>query len=183
MIGVPGQAVQNTDPPSVAMLAFACAQAGFVISIATPLNRLLRAGAVQRVLQNANSDVMALYLWHMIPVVVVAVVAYPAGLLSQPVEGNAQWWLARLEWVVILGLVTALELALLWWGRSFFAVPLPALTTLSTRWAEPIMLAGATMAAYGLAFIAAEGFAPYGHFAWLTASIFAVGVLLVALCP
>ena len=32
MIGVPGQAVQNTEPPSVAMLAFGCAQAGLAIS-------------------------------------------------------------------------------------------------------------------------------------------------------
>ena len=34
---------------------------------------------------------------------------------------------------------------------------------------------------FSFAFLAAEGFAPDGHFAWLTAVIFAVGVLLVAL--
>jgi hypothetical protein len=183
MIGVPGQSVQNSEPPSVAMLAFACAQAGLVIALAPALNRALRADLVQRVLGRANSNVMALYLWHMIPVVIVAIVGYPAGLLPQPVEGTAHWWLARLEWVIILGLVTAVELALLWWGRRFFAAPLPVLATFRGRWAEPIMLAGAFMAAYGLAFVAAEGFAPYGHFPWLTALIFAIGVLLVALCP
>ena len=183
MIGVPGESVQNSEPPSVAMLAFACAQAGLVIALAPALNRALHAGLVQRVLARANSNVMALYLWHMIPVVIVAIVGYPAGLLPQPVEGTAQWWLARLEWVVVLGLVTALELALLWWGRRFFAAPLPVLATFRGRWAEPIMLAGAFMAAYGLAFVAAEGFAPYGHFPWLTALIFAIGVLLVALSP
>jgi Acyltransferase family len=183
MIGVPGESVQNSEPPSVAMLAFACAQAGLVIALAPALNRALHAGLVQRVLARANSNVMALYLWHMIPVVIVAIVGYPAGLLPQPVEGTAQWWLARLEWVVILGLVTAVELALLWWGRRFFAAPLPVLATFRGRWAEPIMLAGAFMAAYGLAFVAAEGFAPYGHFPWLTALIFAIGVLLVALSP
>ena len=72
--------------------------------------------------------------------------------------------------MVILSLVTAVELALLRWGRRFFAAPLPALDVLGSRWAEPIMLAGASMAAYGLAFFAAEGFAPYGHFPWLTGS-------------
>jgi fucose 4-O-acetylase-like acetyltransferase len=181
MIGVPGQAVQNSDPPSLAMLAFGCGQAGLVVTLAPALSRALRADLVQRVLARANSNVMALYLWHMIPVVIVAVVAYPAGLLPQPAEGGAQWWLARLEWVVILGLVTAMELALLWWGRRFFAAPLPVLEVLGGRWAEPIMLAGAGMAAYGLAFLAAEGFAPYGHLPWLTALIFAIGVLLVCL--
>jgi hypothetical protein len=127
---------------------------------------------------------MALYLWHMIPVVIVAIVGYPAGLLPQPAEGTAQWWLARLEWVVILGLLATVEMMLLFWGRGFFAAPLPTLTTpLTDRWAEPIMLAGAAVASCGLAFIAAEGFAPYGHFPWLTGLTFAVGALLVALRP
>ncbi len=39
------------------------------------------------------------------------------------------------------------------------------------------------MAAYGLATFAGEGFASDGHFPRLTAVIFGVGVLLVALCP
>jgi hypothetical protein len=184
MIGVPGQTVQNSDPPSTALLAFACAQAGLVIALAPALNRALRAGFVQRMLTRANGNVMALYLWHMIPVVIVAIVGYPAGLLPQPIEGTAEWWLARLEWVVILGLVTAVEMVLLSWGRNFFAAPLAMLRTpLTERWAEPIMLAGTAMAACGLAFIAAEGFAPAGRFPWLTGLIFAVGVLLVALRP
>jgi hypothetical protein len=182
MIGVPGQVVQNTDPPSMAMLAFGSAQAGLVISLAPALSRALRADVVQRLLARANRNVMALYLWHMIPVVIVAVVAYPAGLLPQPVEGGVQWWLARLEWVAILSLVTAVELTLLWWARRFFAAPLPALNALRVRWAEPVMLAGAVMAAYGLSSIAADGFAPYGHLLpWLTAVIFGTGVLLVSL--
>ena len=181
MIGVPGQAVQNTEPPSVAMLAFGCAQAGLAIFVAPAVNSVLRSGAVQRVLWRANANVMALYLWHMIPVVIVAVTAYPAGLLPQPDEGGVQWWLARLEWVAILSVVTAVELALLRWGRRFFAAPLPGVDVPRGRWAEPVMLAGALMASYGFALLAAEGFAPDGHFPWLTAVIFAVGVLLVAL--
>jgi surface polysaccharide O-acyltransferase-like enzyme len=184
MIGVPGQPVQNSDPPSAGMLAFACAQAGLAITLAPTLNRVLSAGFVQRVLARANSNVMALYLWHMIPVVIVAVVGYPAGLLPQPVEGTTRWWLARLLWVAILSLVTAGEMVLLAWGRGFFAAPLPLLgTPLTDRWAEPIMLAGAAMAVYGLGFFAAEGFAPAGHFALLTGLIFAGGTLLVALRP
>jgi hypothetical protein len=184
MIGVPGQTVQNTDPPSTAMLAFACTQAGLVIALAPALNRALRAGFVQRMLTRANGNVMALYLWHMIPVVIVAIVGYPAGLLPQPIEGTAEWWLARLEWVVILSLVTAVEMVLLSSGRNFFAAPLAMIETpLTERWAEPVMLAGTAMAAYGLAFIAAEGFAPSGHFPWLTGLIFAAGVLLVASSP
>jgi formate/nitrite transporter FocA (FNT family) len=44
------------------------------------------------------------------------------------------------------------------------------------------MLTGAVLAAGGLAFFAYAGFAPAGHFPWLTALVFATGVILVALC-
>jgi hypothetical protein len=75
-------------------------------------------------------------------------------------------------------------MVLLWWGRRLFAAPLPLLgIPLTARWGEPVMLAGAAMAVYGLAFVAAKGFAPDGHFPWFTGLVFAVGVMLVALCP
>jgi surface polysaccharide O-acyltransferase-like enzyme len=184
MIGVPGQTVDNTTPPNVALLAFGCAQTGLAMALAPALNRALRARPVRRLLTVANDNVMALYLWHMIPVVIVAIIGYPAGLLPQPPEGSAQWWLARLEWVAILGIVTAVELVLLWWGRRFFAAPLPMLgIPLAERWGEPVMLAGAAMAAYGLAFVAAAGFAPDGHLPLMITLVFAAGVMLVALCP
>jgi surface polysaccharide O-acyltransferase-like enzyme len=184
MIGVPGQTIDNTTPPTAALLAFGCAQAGLVMTLAPALNRALRAGPVKRVLAIGNNNVMALYLWHMIPVVVVAIVAYPAGLLPQPTEGTGQWWLARLEWVVVLSIAVAIELVLLWWGRRVFAAPVPMLgVPLSDRWTEPVILIGAAMAAFGLSLLAADGFAPDGHFGWMIALIFAIGTLLVALRP
>ncbi|OBI40265.1 hypothetical protein A5707_10115 [Mycobacterium kyorinense] len=184
MIGVPGQTVENSSPPSVAMLAFACAQTGAAMAIAPLLNRMLRPGVVQRVLHTANANVMALYLWHMVPVIIVALVGYPFGLLPQPIEGTAAWWLTRLEWVIILAMLTAAEMSVLWWRRSFFAAPLPMVgVSLTTRWGEPVMLAGAAMAAYGIWLFAGAGFAPSGRFPWVTGLIFGVGVVLVALRP
>lgn len=180
MIGVPGDAVQNTTPPTVALLGFGCAQAGLAVAIAPALNRALHAARIHRVLSLANANVMALYLWHMIPVVILAVVAYPAGLLPQPAEGTAAWWLVRLEWVVILSLVTAVEMTLLWWQRRFFAAPLPALPVrLPARWGEVAMLAGAALGVYSLEFLASNGFVPNGHFPWAAAAVFAVGLVLV----
>jgi Acyltransferase family len=182
MIGVPGQTIDNTSPPSLAMVAFGATQAGLVVAVAPAVSRLLRPA--RRVLSIANSNVMALYLWHMIPVVIVAIVGYPAGLLPQPPEGTVDWWLSRLEWIVILSLVTAVEITLLWWLRTIFAAPLPMIgTPMTQRWAEPVMLGGAAMTSCGLAFLAAQGFAPDGRFAWVTAVIFGAGLVLVALRP
>lgn len=184
MIGVPGQAVENTTPPTVALLTYGCTEAGLVIALAPALNRVLRAGWVRRALSVANSDVMALYLWHMIPVVIVAVVAYPAGLLPQPVEGSAAWWLARLEWVVVLSVVTGAEMVLLGWQRKIFGAPLPTLgVRLPRRWGEAVTLAGAAMAIYSLEFLSANGFAPDGRFPWGAATVFAAGLVLVMFRP
>ena len=52
---------------------------------------------------------------------------------------------------------------------------------LGDRVAEPILFVGAAIAALGLAFIAAAGFAPDGRFPWATGLVFAFGVVLVAL--
>jgi hypothetical protein len=184
MIGVPGQTVDNTTPPSLAMVAFGCAQAGIVVALAPALNRMLRPRVIQRALSIGNNNVMALYLWHMIPVVIVAIIAYPAGLLPQPPDGTAEWWLARLEWVVILSVVVAVELTLLWWLRGLFAAPLPMVgVPLTEGWAEAIMLAGVAMASYGLAFLAAQGFAPDGHYPWVTGVVFTIGLVLVSCRP
>jgi fucose 4-O-acetylase-like acetyltransferase len=184
MIDVPGQAVQNSSPPSVGMLAFGCAQAGVVMAVAPAVNRVLRRGGVQHVLGVANTNVMALYLWHMVPVIIVALAGYPTGLLPQPHEGSAAWWLARLEWVLVLSGVTAVEMALLYWLRNIFAAPLPTLgTPLPGRRLEPVTLAGAALAAYALGYFAAMGFAPAGHLPWLVALVFEAGVVLVGLGP
>ncbi|CAM4401072.1 glucans biosynthesis protein [Mycobacterium basiliense] len=184
MIGVPGQEVQNTTPPSVAMLAFGSVQAGIAVTVGPALNRLLRSDLARRLLSAANNNVMALYLWHMVPVVIVAIVAYPAGWLPQPEQGTMAWWLARLEWEVVLSLVTAVEMVLLWWLRSIFAAPLPTFRIpLSGRWTEPVMLLGAAMSAYFLWFVATAGFAPSGSFPWRHLLIFAAGLLLVACRP
>jgi surface polysaccharide O-acyltransferase-like enzyme len=184
MIGVPGQTIDNTTPPTAALLAFGCAQGGLAITLAPALNRALRADRIKRALAIGNNNVMALYLWHMIPVVIVAIVAYPAGLLPQPPEGSGAWWLARLEWVAVLGVVTAVQLVLLWSLRRVFAAPLPMLgTPLTERWGEVFMLVGAALAAAGLHFFAYAGFAPDGHLPWATAALFAAGVVLVALRP
>lgn len=184
MIGVPGEAIENTTPPTVAMMAFGCTQAGLAMALAPALDRVLHHRSVHRVLSIANANVMALYLWHMVPVVIVAIVAYPAGLIPQPHEGSVAWWLVRLEWITILSVVTAAELLLLWWQRRVFAVPLPTFgLPLGDRFAEAVMLTGAVLAAAGLHLLAQGGFAPNGRFSWPTAALFAAGVVMVAVRP
>jgi hypothetical protein len=184
MIGVPGATVNNTSPPNLALLALGCTQAGLVLVAAPAVNRALKSVRAQRVLAVANDNVMALYLWHMVPVVIVALAGYPTGLLPQPVLGTSAWWLFRLAWVAILAVVAAVEMVFLYWGRGLFAAPLPTLRTpIPPALSAVLLIAGTISIAAALTEIAILGFAPSGRFPVATAAWFIVGAALIALAP
>jgi hypothetical protein len=134
------------------------------------------------VLAAANRNVMALYLWHMVPVVVVALVGYPTGLLPQPELGTGAWWLLRSAWVLILSVVTALELTLLWLGRRIFNRALPTVNIPTPDWCAPPLLAvGIGLVVLPLWRFAAHGFAPDGGFPTVVVLVYAVGVALMSI--
>jgi surface polysaccharide O-acyltransferase-like enzyme len=183
MIGVPGQSIENTSPPTVALLALALTQAGLLVGAAPAVTAWLRRARWRPLLATANHNAMALYLWHMVPVVVVALACYPTGLAPQPGLGSGAWWLWRLAWVAVLSVVTAAELMLLWWGRAFTRPTLAVEIRLPAWSSEPLLLAGSAMAAYALWRFAADGFAPGGSLPVACALIYAAGVALASLSP
>ena len=184
MIGVTGQSIQNTSPPTVALLALAAVQAGLLLAAAPAVTAWLRRARGRHLLAIANENALALYLWHMVPVVAVALACYPTGLLPQPELGSGAWWLWRLGWIAILLVATVAELMLLWLGRSAFARPMPSVEVgLPTSWSEPLLVAGTAAAALALWLFSARGFAPVGHFPVADALIYAAGVILVSLSP
>lgn len=184
MIGVPGAAVNNTSPPNLALLALGCTQAGLVLAAAPAVNSAMKSARAQRFLTVANDNVMALYLWHMVPVVVVALLGYPTGLLPQPALGSGAWWLFRLEWVAILAIAAAVEIMFLYWGRRLFAAPLPTLPTpLPAPLTLVLLFAGTLAVAASLTEMAILGFAPDGRFPVATAALFVVGSTLISLAP
>ena len=95
----------NTSPPSIALLAYAAAQAGLVLAAEPTAARLLaRSGRWHRV-QRLNGTVTTVYLWHFAPVLVIAAAFYPAGVMPQPAIGSAQWWVLRPAWLGLLTVV------------------------------------------------------------------------------
>ncbi len=184
MIGVPGDRVENSAPPSLALLALATVQIGFLFAIVPVLNRVLTRGVWPRLIAVANNNVMALYLWHMLPVIVVTVVAYPAGLLPQPPLGSGMWWLARLEWELVLAAVTAALLCLLFWQRRVFAASMPTFAVaVPAGVAEAMLYVGTAACALALSLLSANGFAPHGSFPVTAVALFVGGALLVAARP
>jgi hypothetical protein len=102
LIGITGERIDNTAPPSMALLAFSLAEVGIVIALQSPVARWLqRPRRLVRLIQ-ANGVVMTVYLWHMVPVVLVAPVLYGTGLIVEPAIGSAAWWIHRVAWLAVL---------------------------------------------------------------------------------
>jgi fucose 4-O-acetylase-like acetyltransferase len=160
MIGA-GERVGNTTPPSIALLAFAAAQTGLVLAAEPVVSRWLARPRRWRAVRRLNGYVMTVYLWHMVPAVIVAVALYPTGVLPQATIGSALWWETRPAWLAVLAVVlVVVVLSVSWAERPMLRLP----TGIGPpgRWSGPILLLGIAAAMVGLAKLAISGFAPDG---------------------
>lgn len=173
MISVPGERISNTGPPNLALMAYAAAQIGVVLLLESPLRRWLDRPRVWALVVRGNSVVMTLYLWHMVPVVIVAALAAAAGLLPGPRAGTLPWWELRIVWVGALALVLAGVVGLV--GR--FERPRPPRLGLTGRAASTLLLVCTALTGYALSRLALGGFAPAGHLAAGSLVIYAIGML------
>ncbi len=182
LILVSGEELSNTTPPSAAMLAWAVAQVGLALLVAPLVRRVVGRAGVGRAVRGLGAVSMTLYLWHMLPVLVVAAAFYLTGLAPQPPYGSTGWWLLRVPWLVLLGLVLGLLVRAL--------RPLErrlALTAARVRPGAGVrgpgawrVWAGVVVSAWALAYFAGHGFAYEGRFPRAAAVGLAVGVALVA---
>ncbi|WP_157245576.1 acyltransferase family protein [Nonomuraea typhae] len=149
MIGLPGAAVSNMAPPTLAMLAVSFGQIGLAMLLRPWLTRL----PAERLLTWAGPRIMTVYLWHMPALFAVTGVVVVGLGIDTPAPGGF-WWLAG--WPVWFGL-----LALVMWpllrGFARFEEP-PALPYGRPSWrtAGP----AAALVGGGLVLLMVFGFAP-----------------------
>ncbi|WP_433190157.1 acyltransferase family protein [Actinoallomurus sp. CA-150999] len=179
MVGVPGERIKNTSPPSIALLAYAAGQVGLLLAAESAVTRRLRGPRPRRAVARANRMVMTLYLWHMAPVIPVAIALYPTGLLPSVPIGSAAWLQQRLVWVAALTILfIPLAMALRPAGpvvpahRGADADPL-------RHGAWPLLVAGVAVAGLALSWLAAKGFAPSGRLPITVLVAYAAGMLLL----
>ena len=183
LILVTGQSPSNTNPPSVAMLAWAVGQVGVALLLAPVLRRLLEGERLWRVVRPLGGVSMTLYLWHMVPVLIVAAAFYLTGLAPEPAYGSGSWWVLRVPWVVVLGVVLVgvvgvlrpLERGLAMVYERARPGDLP-LELPRRAWA---LWGGMAVSVSALVWFAGHGFAYRGRFPLLPALGLAVGVGLV----
>jgi hypothetical protein len=159
MITVSGAEVQNTGPPTVALLLFGMTQIGIVLLLRRPLSRWLRRRRVWTAVVAGNLMVMSAFLWHVLPVVIVATILWIAGLSPPQPMGSVSWLAFRFPWVVTMAIVL---LPILFLVVRFERPPhrLEGLSWAVERSAVSLTLglAGVGVATAGLALLALEGF-------------------------
>ena len=108
MVGVDGaREMSNNSPPTVALLALALFQAGWLAGMTPTLERWLKKETPWSAVILANGFTMSVYLWHMTAMVLLVLVSlsFAQGLLSAvPLSG--EWWATRPVWIGILILIT-----------------------------------------------------------------------------
>ena len=158
MVGVPGDAVSNTTPPDLLLLAFGVAQVGLVLALEGPMRRWLAGQRAWAATVLVNATIMTVYLWHLtVLALLIGLAMVLGGIGLHHVPGTAQWWLARLPWFAVLAAGLGLLLPLV--GRFERSPPLPEGFTPSTL----RVLAGAVLASGGIAFLALDGIAAAGN--------------------
>ncbi|MFC5181587.1 acyltransferase family protein [Actinomadura harenae] len=110
MVGVPGQAVSNLSPPTLASVAFGLAQCGGALLLRGPLTRLMRRPVAWAGVALVNLSAMTVFLWHQsallaVSALVTRITSTVPGLLDAP--DHPGWVLHRLVWIPVFGAVLA----------------------------------------------------------------------------
>ncbi|MGD3111212.1 acyltransferase family protein [Streptomyces sp. YGL11-2] len=104
MVGVPGAAISNLNPPTLAAATFGLAQCGAALLLRDPLNRALRRPAAWAAVAVLNLSAMTVFLWHQTSMMAVTATAlYAAGPLPglHTAPDSPAWVLARLLWLPV----------------------------------------------------------------------------------
>ncbi len=161
MVGIPGEPPANTAPPNLALVAYATAQIGLVLLLEGPGRRLLERPRTWAVVVRGSAVIMTMYLWHMVPVLVVAALLVVTGLPTGPTPGSAAWWAARIPWIGLLALILAGIVRLV----ARFERPGPPRLALRGWIPSGLLLVCAGLTGSALSRLAVGGFAPAGQLA------------------
>ncbi|MFF2127935.1 acyltransferase [Streptomyces olivochromogenes] len=103
MVGVPGAAVSNLNPPTLAAVTFGVAQCGLALLLREPLRRWLRRPLAWAAVALVNLSAMTIFLWHQTSMMAVTAVGLLVGRLPglHMVPDGLGWVAARLAWLPV----------------------------------------------------------------------------------
>jgi peptidoglycan/LPS O-acetylase OafA/YrhL len=110
MVGVPGAAVSNLNPPTLAAVTFGLAQCGVALLLREPLRRAMRRPVVWAGIAFANLSAMTIFLWHQTSLMAVTALGLLGGRLPglHTTPDGLGWVAARLGWLPVFVLALTL---------------------------------------------------------------------------
>lgn len=111
MVTVPGAAMQNPSPPTLALLTLAAAQLGLAALLSGAVRSGLRRPRPWAVVVAVNTVTLTVYLWHLVAALLGAFALDALGLLPPADPRTAAWWLGRVGWVAALAVVLSVLVA------------------------------------------------------------------------
>lgn len=110
MVGLPGEAISNMAPPTVALLAQGVGICGLAVVARALMARVLARPRAWRAVVVAGPFAMTAFLWHLTGLMVVLLALRALGV-RQPAVASWQWWLTRPGLFVVLAVVTGAIIA------------------------------------------------------------------------
>ncbi|MFC8082413.1 acyltransferase [Streptomyces sp. NPDC057340] len=109
MVGVPGAAVSNLNPPTLAAVTFGLAQCGLALLLRERLRRALRRPVAWAAVALVNLSAMTIFLWHQTALMATTATGLLAGRLPglHTAPDGLGWVAARLAWLPVFALVLA----------------------------------------------------------------------------
>ncbi|MGW9497071.1 acyltransferase family protein [Streptomyces prasinus] len=109
MVGVPGTAVSNLDPPTLAAVTFGLAQCGLALLLRERLRGVMRRPVAWAAVALVNLSAMTVFLWHQTALMATTATGLLLGRLPglHTVPDGLGWVAARLVWLPVLVLALA----------------------------------------------------------------------------
>ncbi|MDT0613202.1 acyltransferase family protein [Streptomyces lancefieldiae] len=107
MVGVPGAAVSNLNPPTLAAVTFGLAQCGLALLLRERLRRAMRRPVAWAAVALVNLSAMTIFLWHQTALMATTATGLLVGRLPglHTLPGGLDWVAARLAWLPVFALV------------------------------------------------------------------------------
>ncbi len=153
MAGSPGEAVSNTLPPKITLIALGMSQFGLLLAFEKPMQRWLASQRVWTCTVIISTMIMTIYLWHMTVLFLVLATSYLlGGIGAHSYPGSAEWWWMRALWIAVPAVVLL--------GVAPLLAPLERLSRPADAPVPPAwrLLCGAMMAGGGLVMATLRGF-------------------------
>lgn len=110
MVGVPGAAISNLNPPTLAAVTFGLAQCGLALLLRDRLRRAMRRPIAWAAVALVNLSAMTIFLWHLTALMATSASALPFGRLQglHTLPDDLTWVAARVAWLPVFALVLAI---------------------------------------------------------------------------